>query len=109
MPKSTPGEWKPAEATARINACARHPNTALNLTRHAREQMAARDLIVGDLLHLLARGFVYDPPVPATREGFFKYAVEGTTPNSDGRTVKAIVIPNGELELKAVTVMWRDE
>lgn len=71
--------------------------------------MAERDLIMGDLLHLLKGGFVYDMPVPATRDGFFRYAVEGTTPNSQGRSVRAIVIPDGGRDLKIVTVMWRDE
>ena len=100
--------WRPADATIRINACAQDDGLALSLTRHAREQMDARDLLVGDLMHLLRRGFVYDLPEPATR-GYWKYKVEGTTPNSDGRTVAAIVIPAHGLELKIVTVMWRDE
>jgi hypothetical protein len=105
----TPGEWKPADATRRINDCARHADFRIALTMHAKEQMLARDLFVGDLLHLLKKGFVYDKAEPATREGFFKYAVEGTTPNSEGRTVKAIVIPGTGHEAKIVTVMWRDE
>ena len=49
---------------------------------------------MGDLLHLLKQGFVYDEAVPATREGYFRYAVESTTPNSDGRAVRAITISN---------------
>jgi hypothetical protein len=81
----------------------------LNLTLHAKEQMRARDLIMGDLLHLLKTGFVYDEPEEATRPGLFKYSIEGTTPNSDVRLVKAVVIPDGGQELKIVTVMWRDE
>jgi hypothetical protein len=39
---------------------------------HALEQMAARDLITGDVIHLLKNGFVYEPPDPASRPGFFK-------------------------------------
>jgi hypothetical protein len=71
--------------------------------------MADRDLIVGDLMHLLKTGFVYEEPEPATRNGFFKYLIEGATPNSEGRTVRACVIPDGHREIKVVTVMWRDE
>lgn len=108
-PHPPPGEWKAADATLKINQCAARPDMVLSRTAHAKRQMDDRNLIVSDLLHLLKRGFVYDPPVRATREGFYKYAVEGTTPNSDGRTVRAIVIPDGRLELKVVTVMWRDE
>ena len=70
--------------------------------------MADRDVIMADLLHLLKSGFVHDEPEPATRE-HFKYRIEGTTPNSDGRTLRAVVIPSGDCELKIVTVMWRDE
>lgn len=68
-----------------------------------------RDLLVGDVLHVLRRGFVYEDPEPSTRPGFFKYRVEATTPSSDGRTVRVVVIPNGHRDLKLVTVMWRDE
>jgi len=107
--RTPPGAWSPAEATRRINECAQLPNLTVNLTAHARDQMRDRDLIMGDLRHLLRGGFVYDQPAPATREGYFRYAVEGTTPNSDGRTVRAIVIPNGDCELKIVTVMWRTD
>lgn len=71
--------------------------------------MLKRELIMGDLRYLLKRGFVYDSAEPASLEGFFKYAVEGTTPNSEGRTVKAIVVPGLGHQLKIVTVMWRDE
>lgn len=71
--------------------------------------MRERDIIMGDLLFLLRTGFVYDAPTPATREGFFRYAVEGTSPSSDGRSIRTIVIPSEGCELKIVTVMWRDE
>jgi hypothetical protein len=104
-----PGPWTAANATRVINACAARADLQISRTVHARSQMADRDLIMSDLLHLLKRGFVYDEPVPASRAGFFRYAVEGTTPNSEGRSVRAIVIPDGVKELKIVTVMWRDE
>ena len=108
MPAKAPGQWIPAGATRRINACAAgHPT--LSYTGHAREQMLVRELLIGDVLHVLRRGFVYDAPVASTRDGFFKYRIEATTPNSDGRTVAVVVIPNGALDLKLVTVMWRDE
>lgn len=104
-----PGEWKPADATTRIRTCAASDDLDLDVTDHAREQMRERDIIMGDLLFLLKTGFVYDAPVRATREGYFRYAVEGATPSSDGRSLRAIVIPSGGCELKIVTVMWRDE
>ncbi len=104
-----PDRWKPAEATRRINECARRDNFTISLTVHAREQMVARDLIMSDVKHVLKTGFIYEEPEPATREGYFKYRVEGTSPNSDGRTIRIVVIPDGGCAMKIVTVMWRDE
>jgi len=104
-----PGQWKPAVATKQINDCAKRDDFILSLTYHAKEQMLARDLIVGDVRHVLKTGFVYEEAVAATRQGFFKYRVEGTSPNSDGRTIRVVVIPSGGCAMKVVTVMWRDE
>lgn len=71
--------------------------------------MRERGLIVADILHLLRYGFVYEAPEEATRDGFFKYKMEGTTPNSEARTVRAVIIPDGRAGIKVITVMWRDE
>jgi len=71
--------------------------------------MLDRNLIMGDVRYVLRSGFVFDEPEEATKAGYFKYRVEGTTPSSDGRTVRIVVIPDGGVELKIVTVMWRDE
>jgi hypothetical protein len=98
----------PREATALIRARSAN-NPDLWLTKHAKEQMAERDLLVGDILHVLRNGFVLEEGTPATQEGFFRYAMECTTPNSDGRTVRVIVIPSTANAVKIVTVMWRDE
>ena len=104
-----PGPWKPADATKHINECARRDDFTISLTLHAREQMAERGLIMGDVKHVLKTGFVYDEAKESTQEGFFKYRIEGTSPNSEGRTVRLVVIPNGRHAVKIVTVMWRDE
>jgi len=103
------GQWSAAEATNAINRCAKDDALALSWTSHVREQMAARDLTMSDVRHVLKRGFVFDQPRPATRPGFFRYLIEATTPNSDGRKVGVVVIPDGKAEMKIVTVMWRDE
>lgn len=78
-------------------------------TRHVKEQMARRDLLMGDILHLLKNGFVYGKGVPATRPGCFKYQMECKTPNSGSRIVRVVVIPQPDQALKLVTVMWKDE
>lgn len=103
-----PGSWSTARATREINACAsRAPN--LTFALHVKERLRERGLVMGDLLHVLKRGFVLEEPQPATRAGFFKYRIEATTPNSEGRTVVVVVIPDGRDELKLITIMWKDE
>ena len=84
---------------------------ALAWTRHARERMAERNLLMSDILHVLKNGFVYDAPQPSTRPGFYRYAMQAQTPNSGNREVRVIVIPDpaGCGSLKIVTVMWVDE
>jgi len=104
-----PGEWTPADATDRIRAMAAREEFSIALTGHAKDRMAERDLLMGDIRHLLRTGFVYDRPEPATREGYYKYVIEGPTPNSDTRSVKAVVIPGSGADIKVCTVMWRDE
>lgn len=104
-----PGEWSPADATKRINACARDRLLDLSLTRHVPERLDQRDLVIRDLLHVLQTGFVYDKPKHSTQSGYFKYSIEGKSPNSGNRILRAIVIPDGRTELKVVTIMWRDE
>jgi hypothetical protein len=79
------------------------------LTKHAKERMRERDLIMGDILHLLKHGFVFEEAEESTQVGLYKYQMECTTPNSGGRTVVAVVIPYPSALLKLVTVMWKDE
>jgi hypothetical protein len=101
--------WKPADATDAIRSLAHESAMTLDLTAHARDQLAKRDLIVGDVLHVLKHGFVHDNPEPATRANCFKYKMVATSP-AGPRAVRVVVIPWVEPpELKIVTVMWRDE
>lgn len=104
-----PGEWKPAEATKRINACAKSDELTLTFAEHYHERLEERGLIASDINFLLKTGFVHDGPEESTRPGHFKYRIEGMTPNSGGRTIRAVVIPSGGCEIKIVTIMWRDE
>ena len=106
MPKG-PHAWKPADATKRINACARSDDLNLHYQTHARERLSERGLTMGDVLYVLKNGFVYDDPV-LSEHGHYKYAIESKTPNSDGRAVKLIVVA-GDTDIKLISVMWRDE
>jgi hypothetical protein len=106
---SRPQPWSSADATDALRHLAKQLKLKLHLTTHAREQMKSRDLIVGDVLHVLKNGFVYDPAIEATQPGCFKYKIESSSP-AGMRTVRVVVIPwVNPPELKIVTVMWRDE
>jgi hypothetical protein len=85
------------------------PSLKLRYTRHARERMSERGLIVGDLLHIIKHGFVYEEGEQSTRPGLFKYAMDSITPNSGGRTVRVVLIPSSNGSIKVVTLMWVDE
>jgi hypothetical protein len=85
------------------------PSLDLRYTKHARERMLIRGLIVGDVLHVIKHGFVYEKGEPSTRSGLFRYQMECVTPNSQGRTVRLILIPSPNCSIKVVTVMWADE
>lgn len=98
---------KPSEATTAIRGrCT--PDLTLYWTDHAKDRMAERELIMGDILHVLKHGFVHDEAQSASRAAW-KYAIQCVTPNSGGRTVKLIVIPCSDGGIKIVTVMWADE
>jgi hypothetical protein len=100
--------WKPSVATTRIRRKADDDPT-IYPTGHAKAQMADRDLIMSDVLHVLKRGFVYEEAEPAKEDGFFRYHMEGPSPNSGGRSIRVVVIPFPTPALKIVTVMWVDE
>ena len=106
-PRSRP--WIPAKATEEIRKLANR-DFEFNWSRHANEQRLARDLIIGDIIHVLKNGFVYETAEPSTRPGFFKYKIDSRSPNSGGRTVRVVVVPQREPPLfKVITVMWVDE
>ena len=105
--KSQP--WKPSDATTVIRRIAAMDDFTLDLTGHARTQMRDRDLITGDVLHVLKFGYVYLDPEQATQRGCFRYQMESSAPSSS-RAVRIVVIPwEDPPEIKVVTVMWRDE
>lgn len=102
--------WAPRIATERIRAMARHEKFGLAYKLHARDQMFDRSIVVSDILFVLKFGFVFLESTPATRPGFFRYAMENKTPNSDSRDIRVIVIPDQKrCLLKLITVMWVDE
>ena len=104
-----PGEWTPAEATDRIRQCARDARFTPHWKGHLLECLHERNLDVGDVLYALREGLVRDAAAPSDVTGFFRYAIEAKTPNSEGRTVRVVVTPSAGCELKVMKVTWRDE
>ncbi|WP_417243627.1 DUF4258 domain-containing protein [Celeribacter sp.] len=74
------------------------------------QRAAERSILTPDVRYLLKNGFVYEDAVPAKSRGYFRYVVQGTTPNSDSRQIAAVVIPNAAtMSMKIVTLYWVDE
>jgi hypothetical protein len=102
--------WPNRVATEKIRAYAKNPGLKLSYKKHAQEQLRERGIIIGDVLHVLKMGFVLTPPRPSSDPELFKYRVESKSPNSNGRTIGVVVIPNVcRPSMKIVTVMWVDE
>ena len=104
-----PQPWKPADATDTIRKIARG-NFDLLQGIHDDERLSERGLIASDLVYVLKNGFVYDEPKPSSREGLYKYEIECPTPNSNGRSLRVVVIPCcANNSIRIITIMWRDE
>lgn len=72
--------------------------------------MGERGITTLDVMYVLKNGFVYDPPEPATRAGYYKYKMVNPTPNSNRREVRLVVMPSLQsAQAKIATVMWADE
>ncbi|MDP2409983.1 MAG: DUF4258 domain-containing protein [Pseudolabrys sp.] len=108
-PTDIPEPWNPAQATERIRSIAAG-EFAISYTQHALDQIADRDLIIGDVIYLLKNGFVYERPEKPARTSDWKYQMQCRTPNSGQREVRVVVIPDWRTKaLTLVTVMWTDE
>jgi hypothetical protein len=102
--------WTAKDATAHIRTIARDSRLSLVYRIHALQRLAERGVVTGDVLFVLKQGFVYAEAKPSTRPGFYRYQMESRTPNSDGRVIQVVVIPDEKnLICKIVTVMWADE
>lgn len=102
-------KMSPSNATRYVNECARSRDFCLIMKSHASDRLLERDLLQADLMYLLKNGFIYKDCEPATKPDICKYTIEGTTPNSNGRTICAVVIPAPNNQIKIVTIFWKDE
>ena len=102
--------WSKTDATYALREMGNHPGLSLAYKVHATQRLSERGIIVSDVLQLLRTGFVYKDSVEARNRGYYKYEIEGFTPNSAGRKIGAIVIPSViSMTIKVVTVYWIDE
>jgi hypothetical protein len=102
--------WLPARATDCIRKLARSGSLKLHWTKAVKLKLTEIDLTMGDVMHVLKHGFVHKPGVRSTRPPLFKYCIETPTPNSNNRTVRAVVIPSEDkCVIKVVDVQWVDE
>ncbi|MGR3984914.1 MAG: DUF4258 domain-containing protein [Gammaproteobacteria bacterium] len=82
---------------------------ALAYTNHAKDQIKTRSIIMSDVKYILAHGRISDEPEKTKRAGYCKYKMCGQSPNSGGREICLIVIPDPDKPaIKIITVMWRD-
>lgn len=110
MTDPTHKSLSPREATERIRAAVSEGcEPDISWTRHVKERLAERSLMMGDVLHVCRFGYVYEQGEPSTMPGLFKYKIEGTSPNSGSRSLRVVVIPSQANHLKLVTIMWVDE
>lgn len=104
------GPWDKKTATNSIRKMAKSREFGIHYKLHACDRLTERNLVMSDVLFVLRNGFVHTNAVKSTREGYHKYAMECRSPNSGGREVRVIVIPDSKTcKLKIVTVMWVDE
>ena len=111
MPDYTPlpEPWEPAVATRAINHLANSMDMRFVMKKHALDRKDLRDITTLDVLHVLKKGFVFKEHQPATREGYYKYRIEGRSPNSGTRSIRICLIPDEKnIGIKVLTVMWVD-
>lgn len=101
--------WDTAKATREINEIAKCKTCDFSYTRHVRERMAERNLLMSDVLYVLRNGHVYEEPEKSTIVGLYKYRVESQSPNSGARFLRVVAIPDKKSrQIKVITIMWRD-
>lgn len=99
-----------AKATEKIRELAADDLTTWIQRVHFKEQLEKRSLIVADVRYLLKYGYVYDDAEKSSQDGFWKYKVEGKTPNSHNRSLAVVIIPDFHTKmLKFITIFWKDE
>ncbi len=103
--------WSAMQAEKSIHAYAQQSaDLELAYTMHAKQRIEERNIIMSDILHILACGHIDDEPKESSRPGYCKYRICGKSPNSGNREICLIVIPDpAKAAIKIITVMWKDQ
>ena len=102
MPRRSRWTLTPATATRQIQERARD-SANVQLTEHAQEQMAERDIIAPEVYRILREGTVHEQPVQQGDE--WKAIIELRMPG--GRDAATVTVLAAGTRLRVVTVMWR--
>jgi hypothetical protein len=100
----------PARATDMIRDLAANDLTTWIQRVHFKDRLNERGLIIADVRNLMKTGYVYDDAEASSQDGFWKYKVEGKTPNSHNRSLVVVIIPDFDTKMiKFITIFWKDE
>lgn len=98
----------PTKATDFIRKIAKSDDFDIHYTKHAKERMYERDIILDDVLHVLNFGYIYKEGKKTTQKNHLSYEIECKSPT--GREIKVVFITDlKKAEIKIKTVMWKDE
>ena len=107
---SKPTALMPAKATEKIRELAADDLTNWVQRIHFKKRLLERSLIVADVRYLLKHGYVYDDAEESSQDGFWKYKVEGKTPNSHNWSLVVVIVPDFDTKMiKFITIFWKDK
>lgn len=100
----------PSAVDALVKALAEDRDLSIWFSTHAQEQMRDRDIVVSDLMHLLKHGIVGQEAEIEGGLAEHGYPLDGMTPNSGRRFIRAIVtVDPAAKSIGVITMMWVDE
>ena len=74
----------------------------VSITKHAKGQMAKRDIIMTDVLRVLQKGHIFQPPDRDVKTGAWVYRVEGHTVDSVSVKVAVEITDAGDINVVTV-------
>lgn len=81
-------------------------DTAVKFTSHALGRMEERDISLADVMRVLRKGFVDEPPRPGRKKG--EWSVKIVRHHRGCRDIGVVTVIVQESILKIITVEWED-